>query len=246
MPDRADDRVAALPGERTLRYRHALTVCDGFLAPTPVGPARARGVVVLHPWTGVASFVRDRARRLAHAGYTAFAADLYGAGVRPTHIAGMRSESEKYLADPGLLRRRVQAGFDAFTDHTGLRPEDVIVLGYCFGGTAALEFARSGARCAGVVSVHGTPLLHHPSDAASITAPLLIQTGAEDELVPDTLLAALVADFRTAPELDWQLTVHSGAPHAYTAPGDRYRERADARSWRQLLDFLGEVAPLHA
>ena len=106
-------------------------------------------------------------------------------------------------------------------------------MGYCFGGSAALELARTGADVVGAVSFHGNLLAHDPSDADAIRAKLLVLTGASDPVVPDEKVAAWQDEMRGAPHVDWQVNTYSGAPHAFTIPGtDRYRPLADARSWR--------------
>ncbi|MFW5833187.1 MAG: dienelactone hydrolase family protein [Pseudomonadota bacterium] len=40
----------------------------------------------------------------------------------------------------------------------------------------------------------------------------------------------------------YEIQIYSGAPHAFTVfDSDRYRERADRRSWDALSAFLEEV-----
>jgi len=226
-----------------VRYELDGVALEGFLA-APDGPVGGRKAVVIHhAWMGVAENVEMRARMLARLGYTAFAADIYGAGVRPKTFPEMAAESQKYYDDLSLMRARATAGFDVLVDR-GFAPEDIVVIGYCFGGTAALEFARTGRRCAGVVSFHGRLLVHEPSDAKAIDAPVLILTGADDDIVPDSEVTAFMDDLRTAPALDWQVSIYAGAPHAFTVPGERYHPAADARSWREFLGFLDEFAPV--
>ncbi len=222
-------------------YVHDGTPLQGFIAePAGGGP---RAVLIFHAWMGPGPYVQARARMLARLGYTAFAADVYGAGVRPSTFPEMRAEAAKYYDDLPLMRRRAQAGFDVLLER-GFAPEDIVVIGYCFGGTVAIEHARTGQASAGVVSFHGRLLTHEPSDAGAISAPLVILTGGDDDIVPDEDVKAFADELRTAPGLDWTVSVYSGAPHAFTAPGEKYRPLADARSWREFLGFLDEFAPL--
>ena len=94
----------------------------------------------------------------------------------------------------------------------------------------------------GVSANHGGLIAHDPSDAGAIAASLLILTGGDDPVVPDEAVVAFENELRTAPHVDWQITTYSGAPHAFTIPGDeRYRPLADARSWRALVCFLDEI-----
>lgn len=225
----------------TVHYEHEGTPLEGYLARDASVDERRPAVLVLHDWLGVGDNVRMRAQMLARTGYVAFAADLYGAGVRPTGDAAS-AEAGKYYRDLPLLRSRVAAGFSWLQQHPAVDPARLAVIGYCFGGTAALEFARTGAPARAVVSFHGGLIAHDPSDAAQIAASLLVLTGGSDPVVPDEAVVAFEQELRGAPHVDWQMTTYSGAPHAFTIPGtDRYRPVADARSWRALVCFLDEV-----
>lgn len=225
----------------TVEYEHEGLPLEGYLARDIQADERRPAVLVVHDWGGVADNVRMRAQMLARSGYVAFAADLYGAGVRPTGDAAA-AEAGKYYHDLPLLRSRVAAGFSWLRQHPAVDPARLAVIGYCFGGSAALEFARTGAPARAVVSFHGRLIAHDPSDAAQIAASLLVLTGGDDPVVPDDAVAAFEQELRGAPHVDWQVTTYSGAPHAFTIPGtDRYRPVADARSWRALVCFLDEV-----
>ncbi|WP_159499862.1 dienelactone hydrolase family protein [Microbacterium sp. 18062] len=224
-----------------VEYLHGATPLRGFIAEPEGGSPKA--VLVFHAWMGPGPYVEARARMIAGLGYTVFAGDVYGDGVRPATIPEMRAESQKYYADLPLMRGRAQAAFDALTDR-GFTPDDILVIGYCFGGTVALEHARTGQRSAGVVSFHGRLITQDPPEVQAIAAPVLILTGGSDPIAPDEDVKAFADELRTAPEVDWQISVYSGAPHAFTVPGDMYREKADARSWRAFVDFADEVAPI--
>ncbi|MGO4298643.1 dienelactone hydrolase family protein [Leifsonia sp. RAF41] len=225
----------------TVAYEHEGLPLEGYLARDAQADERRPAVLILHDWYGVADNVRMRAQMLARSGYVAFAADLYGAGVRPTGDAAP-AEAGKYYRDLQLLRARAAAGFSWLQQQPSVDPARLAVIGYCFGGTAAVEFARTGAPVRGVVSFHGGLIAHDPSDAAQIAGSLLVLTGGSDPVVPDEAVVAFEKELREAPHVDWQVTTYSGAPHAFTIPGtDRYRPIADARSWRALVCFLDEV-----
>ncbi len=222
-------------------YEHAGVAMEGYLARDVQADERRPGVLVLHDWYGVGDTVRMRAQMLARLGYVAFAADLYGADVRPTRETAS-AEAGRYYRDLPLLRARVAAGFTQLQQHPAVDPARLAVIGYCFGGSAALEFARTGAPARGVASFHGGLITHDPSDAGEIAASLLILTGASDPVVPDDAVVAFENELRGAPHVDWQLTSYAGAPHAFTIPGtESYRPVADARSWRALVCFLDEI-----
>ena len=198
-------------------------------------------VVIVHDWTGLRSYPKARAQMLARLGYAVFCVDVYGRGIR-FDGPGAAEEAGKYYADLPLLRSRVQAGFDFAATLPFVDAARMVVLGYCFGGSAALEFARTGSQARGFVSIHGGLITHSPADVSSISAPLLILTGGSDDVVPDAAITAFTDELRTRDDIDWQVNIYAGAPHAFTLPEiPNYRAAADRRSWIALLQFLGEV-----
>lgn len=228
-------------GTAPVAYTHDDTPLEGYVASDASLDGRRPGILILHDWTGVVDYVHVRAQMLARLGYVALAADLYGRGIRPQGQAASAEAAKDYDNLP-LLRARVGAGLQELAGHPSVDPSRLAVIGYCFGGSAALEFARTGADVRGVVSLHGGLIAHDPSDAGAIKASLLILTGAADPVVPDAAIDAFKDELRAAPQVDWQILSYSGAPHAFTLPGqDSYRPRADARSWHAMRAFLDEV-----
>ncbi|MCS5733643.1 dienelactone hydrolase family protein [Herbiconiux daphne] len=239
------DTVPLSPGSviqtEGVAYDESGAPLDGLLVWDAAADGPRPGVLVLHDWTGEGEYVRTRARMLARLGYVAFTADIYGTGIRPVSDAAAE-QAHAFYADLPLLRERVRAGFEVLRHDPRVDPERIAVIGYCFGGSAAVEFARTGAAVVGTVSFHGGLITHEPADVAAIAAPLLVLTGAADPVVPDAAVVAFEDELRTAPELDWQIVSYSGAPHAFTLPSTpNYRPKADRRSWVALQQFLAEV-----
>ena len=230
--------------EETVPYAHDGVSLEGYLAVDAAATGPRPAVLVLHDWTGPQEYTLLRAQMIARLGYVAFAADLYGAGVRPTAEADCQAEAGRYYGNLPLLRDRVRAAHDHLAADPRVDATRIVVIGYCFGGSAAVEFARTGASLAGAVSFHGLLITHDPGDAAAITAPLLVLTGAEDPVVPDEAVVSFQAELRDA-GVDFEIVTYSGAPHAFTLPEiPLYRPTADARSWSRFRAFLDEVAPL--
>jgi dienelactone hydrolase len=124
----------------------------------------------------------------------------------------------------------------------------IAVMGYCFGGTVALELARSGAEIVGAVSFHGGLDTPDANDAKNIKAKVLVLSGADDRSVPMPAVAAFAEEMRSA-KVDYQIVLYGGAVHTFTNPAagnnpasnSRYDEKADRRSWEALKAFLAEV-----
>jgi len=238
---------------KTVKYEHADTVLEGYLAYDDAFKGRRPGVLVLHEWWGLNDYAKLRARQLAQMGYVALAADLYGKGRRAEsreEAAGLAGRLKK---DRKLMRGRALAGLEELKDHKLTDSKKVAAIGYCFGGTAALELARSGAKLQAVVSFHGGLDTPDPSDARRIRAKVLVLHGADDPHVSPEQLAAFQKEMRAA-KVDWQMNIYGGAVHAFTNPdsgkdpstGAAYNERAARRSWEAMKMLFAETIGLPA
>ncbi len=233
---------------RTVEYRAGDAVLEGLVSFDTAGPAKKPGVVVVHDWMGVGPYVRSRAEQLAALGYVAFAADIYGKGVRPANAKEASAQAGKFKADRPLLRARVTAALAELRRQPNVAATRVAAIGYCFGGTAALELARSGAEVAGVVTFHGGLDSPTPADAKNIKAKVLALHGADDPFVPPAQVQAFEEEMRGG-GVDWQLVKYSGAVHSFTLPdagsdnskGAAYNATADRRSWEAMKTFFNEV-----
>jgi dienelactone hydrolase len=195
--------------------------------------------------------VKKRAEQLAALGYVAFAADIYGKGVRPATPELSGKEAGKYRGkDRGPMRARAAAGLATLAGFPQVDASRLAVIGYCFGGTAALELARSGAQVLGTVSFHGgldTPV---PADALKIRGKVLVLHGADDPHVPPEQVASFQQEMRLA-KVDWEMVYYGGAVHSFTNPdsgndpskGAAYNKAADKRSWEQMKLFFAEIFP---
>ena len=131
---------------RTVEYKDGAVVLEGYLVyDDEKVKATAPALVVVHDWMGLTDVTRKSADQAAELGYVAFAADIYGKGVRPKDMQAAGAEAGKYKGDRPLLVRRVQLAVDTVRAQKNVDPRKVAASGYCFGGTAVLELARSRA-----------------------------------------------------------------------------------------------------
>jgi dienelactone hydrolase len=204
-------------------------------------------VLVVHQWKGLGDYEKARAQMLARLGYVAFCADIYGKGIRPPTTAEAGMVATKYKTDRTLLRLRVNAGLDELKRNELVDRRKVAAIGYCFGGTAVLELARSGAELNGVVVFHGGLDSPTPADGHRIRCKVLCCAGADDPFEKPADLTAFEAEMHDA-NVDWRLYEYGGAMHSFTdwtadgsLPGALYNERADHRSWIDMKAFFGEI-----
>ena len=233
---------------KIVEYKQGDAVLEGYLAWDDAVEGRRPGVLVVHEWMGLGDYAKGRARKLAEMGYVAFAADIYGKGIRPKTPQEATAESGAYKKDRLLMRARVHAGLDTLRSNPLCDPQRIAAIGYCFGGTCVLELARSDADIAGVVSFHGGLDTPTPADAKNIKCKVLVLHGGDDPHVPPKDVAAFEDEMRSA-GVDWQLVVYGGAVHGFTNPasgndksrGAAYDAKADRRSWEAMKVFFAEV-----
>jgi dienelactone hydrolase len=231
-----------------VEYKHGDTVLQGYLAYDSAISGKRPGVLIIHQWKGLTDYEKKRAELLAKLGYTAFVVDIYGKDVRPKDAQAAGREAGKYKNDRPLLRARAQAGLEVLRRHELTDPKRIAAIGYCFGGTAVLELARSGAELAGVVSFHGGLDSPNPADGRNIKCKVLVLHGADDPHVPAKDIAAFEDELRQA-KVDWQLVKYGGAVHSFTdwnagnnaSAGAAYNEAADRRSWAAMQAFFTEL-----
>ena len=233
--------------EKVVEYQAGDVMGEGFHAYDDAVKGQRPAVLIVHQWTGLTDYEKMRARMLAELGYNVFALDIYGKGVRPQPPAAGQ-EAGKYKGDRALYRQRLQAGLAVLVKDERTDAARVAVIGYCFGGTGALELARSGAKVVGAVSFHGGLESPTPEDAKNIQGEVLVLHGDIDPFVPDAEVAGFEKAMQAA-KASYHLVRYPGAVHAFTqkmagkdpAKGAAYDAKADAASWEEMRRFFDRV-----
>ena len=198
-------------------------------------------VLIVHDWNGIDDYERRRAEMLAAEGYVAFAVDLFGRDAVLEGIDDYRRETGALYGDRAGFRARLAGAIEAAEGLPGA-DAGMVLMGYCFGGAAALEAARMGAALDGFVSFHGglgTPAGQDWSEASG--APVLVLHGSADPVSGMADLAALMDELREA-GVPHAAEIYGGALHSFTVWGSNdYDLTADTRSWAALLRFLSDT-----
>jgi dienelactone hydrolase len=217
-----------------------LAVDDYRLGPRP-------SVLVCHEGPGLEGHVKGRAVRLASAGYLAFALDYQGGGQPPPNEEAMAALGE-LMADRPRTKRLARAGLDVMLAQDQADESRVAAIGYCFGGTMAIELARDGANLKAVAGFHPGFPAPAVKETSNIKAKLLLCCGADDPFVPADVRRRFETELAEAGVADWRIELYGRVGHSFTnprvdglgRPGLAFDEGADRRSWRSLLDLLEE------
>jgi dienelactone hydrolase len=234
--------------ESFVDYTDGGLACRGLVIRDPAHTAPRPGVVLFPDARGIGDTARSYARRLTDHGYVVFIADLYGDGLFAADITRAHELMTALRSDVERWRERARAALDAAARLRTVDPTRLAAVGYCFGGTTALELGRSGAELAAIVSFHGGLASPRPQDAANLRARVLACHGGADPLVPPAQVTEFVSHMSRAP-VDWELQVYARVLHTFTnpelaisaPPGHAYNAAADARSQRATIALLAEV-----
>jgi dienelactone hydrolase len=233
---------------RPVEYKHGDLTLKGYLALDDSIKGKRPGVLVVHEWWGLNDHARRQADRLAELGYVAFALDMFGDGAATDDPHEARELTGRFRNDKKLLVDRARAGLDVLLKDERVDPKRIAAIGYCFGGSAVLQLALSGADLAGVVSFHGGLGGIEYQPGTTVKAKILILHGADDPLIPAEQIAEFQDTLRKA-GADWQMVYYGNAVHSFTnekadgvgMKGVAYHKPTADRSWAAMREFFAEI-----
>ncbi len=223
------------------------TTFQGYL----VGDAAAGpkpGILLIHAWGGLGEYERGRAQEIAALGYTVFCADVYGKGIRPTAPEEKGKMAGMYKADRAKFRLHLMAAVEELKRWPMTDSKNLAAIGYCFGGTGALELARAGADMKGFVSFHGGLDSKDPSEAKNVKGEVLVLHGADDPFVPKADIEQFKKEMTDASK-PFEFVAYPGAVHSFTekaagndnSKGAAYNAEADKKSFAEMLKFFKRI-----
>lgn len=198
------------------------------------------GVLILPAWKGIDDEAKDAAIALAKQGYIAFVADIYGEGNIPTDNASAAKTAGSYRQNFAAYQKRIELALEQLKK-SGADISKLAVIGYCFGGTGALETARASFPVKGVVSIHGGLGKDSARANGSLPVKILIENPAEDQSVTPQVMNNLIKEMNEG-KADWQIITYAYSKHTFTDPkSPDYNEVMAKRAWEHTLGFLKET-----
>lgn len=198
------------------------------------------GVLILPAWKGIDNEAKQAAIDLSKQGYVAFIADIYGEGNIPTDNATAAKIATQYKTDYVAYQKRINLALQELIK-AGVDPTKIAVIGYCFGGTGALEAARGQLPVVGVVSIHGGLAKAADRKNIALKSKVLIEHPANDESVKPEDMTNLVTEMNEG-NTDWQIITYANSKHTFTNPeSPDYNKVMADRAWQHTLLFLKEI-----
>jgi dienelactone hydrolase len=232
----------------SVTYKHGDKTFHGYFAWDDASQAKRPGILVVHEWWGLNDYARKRAEQLAGLGYVAFACDMYGEGKTTEHPKEAGAMATEVRTNQKEWRERGLTALGQLRKHPLVDDKKLAAIGYCFGGSTALQLAYSGADLDAVVSFHGGLSVPTEAEAKAIKAKVLICHGAEDSFIPEKTIHDLKAALDKA-KVDYKFIAYPNAKHSFTVPeaakagvpGIAYNEAADKQSWQDMKEFLARA-----
>lgn len=232
---------------KTVKYTDGNQVLNGLSIKAAKKSSQNPGILLLPAWLGIDNASKQIAENLSKLGYTVFIADIYGEGNYPTNTSEAGKQAGFYKKNYKAYQKRIQLALDELIK-LGASSDNIVAIGYCFGGTGVLEAARGHLNLKGVVSFHGGLGKDAARLAENITTKVLVCHGADDPFVSKEEITAFQQEMRDT-KADWQMIYYANAVHSFTNPesgndnskGAAYNPVAAKRSFEHLQLFLSEV-----
>ncbi|WP_281310376.1 dienelactone hydrolase family protein [Flavobacterium flavigenum] len=232
---------------KAVKYSDGNQVLNGLSVKATKKSSQNPGILLLPAWLGIDNASKEIAENLSKLGYTVFIADIYGEGNYPKNTAEAGKQAGFYKNNYQAYQKRIQLALDQLIK-SGANADNIVAIGYCFGGTGVLEAARGKLNVKGVVSFHGGLGKDAARPSETITAKVLACHGADDPFVSKEEIAAFQQEMRDT-KADWQMIYYANSVHSFTNPeagndnskGAAYNPVAAKRSFEHLLLFLNEV-----
>jgi len=210
-------------------------------------------IVVVHEWWGLDDHAKDSAKALAELGYVALAIDMYGEAKTVDNPKEAYELSSSLVGNFSLAQQKILKALSLLKEREDVDSSKMIIMGYCFGGTMALNMARAGADLALVSSFHGAlspPLVETSKETFNARA--LVFNGGSDPYVPAKDVEAFKKEMSDL-EVNHQFVSYKDAIHSFTNKkadenGKKfelplaYNKEADEDSWRIFTEELKKLS----
>lgn len=232
---------------KTITYKDGDITLKGMMAWDSAKSRKRPGVLVIDEWWGLTNYAKNRVRRLAAAGYVAFAADMYGDGRTTNDFKQARKLMKQVTGDVAVWNRRAQLGLDVLKAGPNVDGSKLAAIGSSFGGATAIQMAYAGHDIKVAVSI-ASSLAPVPKGVSAIKPRMLIFIGGDDKFIKAGKVTAFKAGLDRI-KADWEIITYSGTRHSFTNPDAKsrglenfvYNKKSAKRSWTAMITLFDEV-----
>lgn len=203
----------------------------------PPGEGPHPAVVMIHEFWGLREDIARKADALAEEGYVVVAPDTF----RGVSVAWVPAAIWNVVATPAdRVDADLRAVVDALAADPAVDAERIVVMGFCYGGGAALRYSLSDPRLAGTGVFYGT-LITDAARLAALPGPVLGIFGAQDAQIPVAEVQAFEAALAAA-EVPHDVRIYDGVGHAFVGGVDEIRAGGPpGEAWATFLAWTAEV-----
>lgn len=223
---------------KTVKYKDGNQKLNGLV--TSNSEKNLPAVLILPAWKGIDNEAKQAALDLQKNGYKAFIADIYGEGNIPKDNTEAAKIATQYKKDYKAYQHRIKLALEQLKKQ-GINIDKIAIIGYCFGGTGALESARADLPVVGVVSIHGGLFKDPTRTNSPIKTKILVENPADDKSVTKEDYDNLIKEMNDG-KADWQIITYANSGHTFTNPeSPEYNKIMADRAWKHTLLFLEEI-----
>jgi carboxymethylenebutenolidase len=207
---------------------------NGYLAEPADGKKHA-GVIVIQEWWGLNEHIKDVAKRLANEGFIALAPDLYDGKVATDPQTAMRYMMELKVED-GVATLLGAVNYLKTLER--VEPKKLGVVGFCMGGSFALELAIRSRDLAAVAPFYPGRVGQLIDQVYKITAPVFAPFGEKDGSIPLDVVKRFQDELAKAGKTA-EIKVYPGCDHAFlNDTGPSYNAEAAKDAWQRTLTLF--------
>jgi len=218
------------------------TNAGGYLA-TPASGS-GPGIIVLQEWWGLVPQIKAVCDRLAEAGFTALAPDLYH-GEMAEHTEMDKAGHLMTNLPADRAAKDMIGAVDALLAHDACTSNTVGVTGFCMGGMLTLRLcAIAGDKISAAAPFYGAPLGDDSIDWSGLSARIEGHFAETDDFFPPDACEALASSLRELGN-DVVFHIYPGTGHGFTNeenPMGQWNETATETAWARTLELLGTVS----
>ena len=233
---------------KTVTYKDGDVNLIGELAWDDGKSEKRPGVLVIDEWWGLTEWGKTQARRLAAAGYVAFAADMYGDGKTTNDPKTAGNWMKEVTGDKARWLRRTQLGLDILKANTLVDAESLAAMGSSFGGATVIQMAYAGQDIKAAVCIASAQVAPPPKSVTTVKPRLMVFFGNDDQSATTDKIAAFRDGFAGV-DADWGIIIYSDTRHSFTNPAAdthgiknlAYNEKSARRAWAAILSLFEEA-----